>query len=287
MKLPTDDHRLDLAPATTRSHWQATLALGFEHDAGTTRMTERRHCGPLRVQKALYPEHPSVCHAIIVHPPGGVVGGDRLAIKVRLDNGAAALIATPGAGKWYRANGHVSHQTVEIAVAAGAALEWLPQETIFFNDAQVELCTTIDLQHDAQYLGCEILCFGRTAANERFDSGAVRMRTSIQRDGKLIWFEQGAIDATDPMMQSALGMAGKTVCATLLAAGASLSSASIATLREALGADCGVTQMKSLLIVRYLGNSSEAARRVMLTAWKVLRPLMLGRAAVVPRIWNT
>lgn len=282
MKLHTD-----AIPTVTQHNCTARLSLGFANDAGTTRLIERSHFGPLRIQKALYPEHPSVCHAIVVHPPGGVVGGDQLTLKVHVGTTAAALIATPGAAKWYRANGYVSSQDIHLNAALAASLEWLPQETIFFNGAQVKLATTVELAADATYLGCEILCFGRTASGEQFDHGSIRQHTTIRRDGKLIWFEQGRIDGGDAVMHSPLGLAGATVSATLLACGKNLSAAALTSLREALGAEVGVTQMKSVLVVRYLGTTSEVARRIMLTAWQHLRPAMLQREAITPRIWET
>ena len=278
---------LDTLPTGISRHCEARLALGFANDAGTTRLIERSHFGPLRIQKALYPEHPSVCHAVIVHPPGGVVGGDELSINVQVGPDAAALIATPGAAKWYRANGYISKQTVQLTVAPSASLEWLPQETIFFNGAQVRLDTAIELAEDATYLGCEILCFGRTASGEQFEHGSIRQHTTIKRNGKLIWFEQGSIVGGDPFMQSPLGLAGASVSATLLACGKNLSTTLLANLREALGKHAGVSQMKSILVVRHLGNNSEVARRIMLTAWQHLRPAMLQRDAITPRIWET
>jgi len=181
----------DAVPGVGPRHDVARLRLGFSDDAGVTRMTERSHFGPLRVQKPLYPEHPSICHAIIVHPPGGIVGGDELHIDATLGDQAHALLTTPGAGKWYRANGNLSHQYVTLQAAAGARLEWLPQETIFFNEADVRLEHKVTLAVDASYIGGEILCFGRTASGESFTRGSVGQRTSIRRDGKLLWFEQG------------------------------------------------------------------------------------------------
>src|SRR5450830_724427 len=175
------------APTSMASarHEQARLTLGFADDAGTTRMIERSHFGPLRVQKPLYPEHPAVCHAVIVHPPGGILGSDVLNITAHVGDNAHALLTTPGAGKWYRANGFVSQQQVSLRATAGAALEWLPQETIFFNDADVRMEHQVELAADATYIGGEILCFGRTASGESFANGRVSQRTSIRRDGKL------------------------------------------------------------------------------------------------------
>lgn len=278
-------------PSST--HWQASLKLGFADDAGTTRLVRREHDGPLRVQKPLYPEGGQVCHTIIVHPPGGVVGGDELTIELTAGTNASAFVTTPGAAKWYKANGKVSKQSVRLAVEMGATLEWLPQETIFFDAAHVELDHQVTLAAGAAYIGSEILCFGRTASGESFTSGRITQRTSIRQDGKLLWFEQGSLDARGEMMTSPLGLAGKTVCATLIAVGKTLPNEVIKDLRgtgEAMVTKpdlFGATQMKSVLVARYLGDSSEKARQVMTALWRVLRLAMLEREAVAPRIWNT
>ncbi|HYC43751.1 MAG TPA: urease accessory protein UreD [Noviherbaspirillum sp.] len=281
-----------LTAGNTTEPWQAWLALGFARDGDTTRLIERSHYGPLRVQKPLYPEGSDICHAIVVHPPGGVVGGDQLDIHACIGHSANAFITTPGAAKWYKANGRVSRQSVHLNVGDAGCLEWLPQETIFFDAADVQLDTVVELGSEANYLGSEILCFGRTASGERFSSGRVGQRTSIRLHGKLVWFEQGELSGRNAM-SSPLGMAGSTVCATLIGVGKPLPSGALNTLRETCAAELdetgsfGATQMKSVVVVRYLGDSSEVAKKVMTAAWRMLRPLLTGRAAVVPRIWNT
>jgi urease accessory protein len=273
--------------------WQARLSLGFTDDNGTTRLTERTHCGPLRVQKPLYPEGGTVCHTIVIHPPGGVVGGDELALRVRVGDTARACITTPGAAKWYKANGRISKQEVRLEVMAGASLEWLPQETIFFDAAQVELENTIELGPDASYIGGEILCFGRTASGESFASGRVAQRTLIRREGRPVWFEQGTLHAGSAAMTGPLGLCGKTVCATIIGVGKPLPPAGLALLREECAAIAagsgafGATQMKSVVTARYLGDSSETAKQLMMRVWQALRPVIIGRDAALPRIWNT
>lgn len=260
--------------------------LAFGRDRDTTRLVRREHRGPLRVQKPLYPEDPSVCHAIVVHPPGGVVGGDELAVEARLHPGAHALLTSPGAAKWYRANGRVSRQRIDLSVEAGGSLEWLPQETIFFNDAHVELEHHVTLAADASYLGCEILCLGRRASGEAFATGRVGQRTSVRRGGRLLWWEQGAL--TPALLASPLGLAGHTVSAMLLAVGKPVSGDALAALRALADHPCyGVTQLKHVLCVRWLGHDSEAARELMLAAWRIVRPALLGRAAIDLRSWRT
>jgi len=267
--------------------WQARLNLGFADDMGTTRLVERSHSGPLRVQKPLYPEGGAVCHAIVVHPPGGVVGGDELDIAAHVGARAQAFLTTPGAAKWYKANGKVSRQHVRLDVAAGAALEWLPQETIFFDQARVDLDHSITLAGDASYVGCEILCMGRRASGERFNSGRIVQRTQIRRAGKLLWWEQGALDPA--ALRSPFGLDGRSTCATLIAAGAPLPAAVLAEIRNDFADDMqfGASQVKGVFVARHLGDDSEAAREIMLGVWRRVRPHLLGRAAVVPRIWRT
>jgi urease accessory protein len=272
-------------PSTTAPPWQASLRLRFDDDGGTTRLTGRAHRGPLRVQKALYPEGPRSCHVIVVHPPGGVVGGDHLSVEMQLGASTGVLATTPGAAKWYRANGRVSRQDVRLCVGPGAALEWLPQETIFYDDADVVLEHDVELAPDARYIGSEILCFGRRASGESFGGGQVRQRTRIRQGGRAIWWEQGILRGGEAM-RSPLGLAGHTVCATLVAVGKPLPASMLAALR---GADptLGLSQVRNVFVARHLGDDSEAARACLLRVWQVLRPHLLERPARVPRIWNT
>lgn len=297
MKQNTDERLAQAAGSSpsgiSRDHLLATLTLAFERDQDTTRLVQRDHFGPLRVQKPLYPEDPSICHAIVVHPPGGVVGGDELQINAHISNRAHAFLSTPGAAKWYRANGHVSRQQLRLEVEDQAVLEWMPQETILFNGADIQLDTSITLSGQASYMGCEILCFGRTASGENFDHGRVRQRLVIYRDGKPLWLEQGSLLGGSKQMTSPLALAGYSVCANMIAVGTLAPATVLQAIRSAIGdmgldaGKFGATQMKSVTIVRYLGHSSEVAREVMLTAWKICRPALTAHHAVVPRIWNT
>lgn len=272
---------------------QANLSLGFTRDGEVTRLDERSHFGPLLVQKPFYPEGKEVCHVVIVHPPGGIVGGDELTISARVSASANAQITTPGASKWYKANGHTSHQKIRINVSKGGSLEWVPQETIFYNHANVEIDHQVSLEEDAVYVGCEVLCFGRTASGETFNSGQIKQRTGIRRNGKMIWLEQIRLLGESSAMSGSLALAGNTVCATLILTGKAIPQPLIDLAREeavkithGVG-QIGISQLKSIVVARYLGHSSEVARHVMLRVWALFRPEILGRAEMVPRMWNT
>ncbi len=262
--------------------WKAELALRFERAGARSVLAARRHDGPLVVQKPLYPEGGEVCHAIIIHPPAGIAGGDELELSLSAGPGAHALLTTPGAGKWYRSAGAQASQRLQFEVAPGACLEWLPQETIVFDGALATLASEVRLAGDARYLGWEILCLGRTGSGERFGKGEIRLDNRLYRDGKLLWIERGRIDGGGALLDSPAGLQGQPVCATLLAAGAPFDLAACRAI-EGLA----VTQLPGVLVGRYLGNSSEQAKQLFARLWAVLRPALAGREAVEPRIWRT
>jgi len=270
---------MQLAEPVAQS-WKAQLHLGFDKRDGRTVLAERRHDGPLVVQKALYPEGDAVCHAIVVHPPAGIAGGDELELDARAGAGAHALLTTPGAGKWYRSAGAWASQ--KLRFEAAGALEWLPQETIVFDGARARLETEVHLQGDARYLGWEILCLGRTGSGERFGKGEIRLRSRLYRDGKLLWLERGRIEGGGALLDSPAGLQGKPVCATLVAAGP---AADLVACREIEG--IAVTQLPGALVARYLGDSSEQAKKLFARLWTVVRPTLFDREAVAPRIWST
>lgn len=270
-------------------HWRAELELGFERRAGRTVLAKRRHDGPLVVQKPLYPEGDEVCHTIVVHPPAGIVGGDELEVSVQVGAGARALLTTPGAGKWYRSAGPRAWQRLSFEAHDGGHLEWLPQESIVFDGALAEWATDIRLGGTARYIGWEILCLGRTGSGERFARGECRLRTELRRDGKLLWLERGRIDAGGALMGAGAGLAGFPVCGTLAASAPEIPDEAVGLCREQRpsSGEGAVTRLPGVLLARYRGDSSEAARHYFAGLWTALRPVLGGRAAVEPRIWRT
>lgn len=271
--------------------WRARLDLAFERQATTTRLTRREHVGPLRVQKPLYPEGEAVCHTIVLHPPSGIAGGDRLEIGVDVAPHAHALLTTPGAGKWYRSAGPWAEQRLDFSVAADGVLEWLPQESIVFDGARAAMTNHFTLAEGAHFIGMETLCLGRRASGESFAAGELRLETRVERDGRPIWLERGRLAGGDPLLSSPAGLAGFSVSGTLLAVAPGLAPELAAACRGIAPAEAdarhGVTQLPDILVARYLGHSSEAARHWFTQLWRALRPALIGREAHMPRIWNT
>ncbi|HWV88607.1 MAG TPA: urease accessory protein UreD [Burkholderiales bacterium] len=244
--------------------WRARLALEFALQGNKTVLARRGSDGPLVVQKPLYPEGPERCHAIVVHPPGGIAGGDELEISLKTEKNTAALLTTPGAAKWYRSAGPWARQTLRFEVQG--SLEWLPRETIVFDGALAQLETIIQLGAQASYVGWEVVCLGR------FQRGRMKIDTRILQGERMLFVEKGEIEGGGRLMRSPAGLNGRSVFGTL-----------IATSSEKISmAGLAITRLPGLLIARYLGDSSEEALRAFARLWKLLRP-----SAVEPRIWST
>ncbi|MFJ2359691.1 urease accessory protein UreD [Pseudomonas fluorescens] len=277
---------LPLSTALFTPSWHAELELAYARFGDCTRPVQRRHLGPLRVQKHLYAEGPEVCQHIIVHPPGGIAGGDRLNISARVERDAWAQITSPGAAKWYRAAGP-AYQLLELKIAAGATLEWLPQETIVYSAAQAELSTSIELEGDARLFYWDVVALGRPASGERFDLGHFQAHLDIRRDGRLLWHERQRITGNDGLLDSPIGLDGHPVFATLLVTG-EIDAELLERCRSLGHAVRGdLTQLPGLLVARCLASEALLARAWLIDLWRLLRPVLLGREAQPPRIWNT
>ena len=275
---------------TVETGWKARLALEYALRESRTVLARREHDGPLVVQKSLHPEGDAVCHNIILHPPGGIAGGDSLTLEARLGDGSAALLTTPGAGKWYKTMGAAAHVGQRFDIGRGAVLEWLPQPSIVFDRARAETKMEVFLEQDALYIGWDMTCMGRTASGERFNSGELRQRTEVWQQGARLWCEYARLAGDDPMLASQAGMAGCTVSATLIAAGRDIHKDLLEQCRGVAteaGEQSGITALPRVLLARYLGASSEAAMHYFIALWSLLRPALSGRSAVPPRIWNT
>ena len=273
--------------ASDTSGWRASLDVGFVAGNERTQLSGRRHSGPLRVQRPFYPEG-FPCHAYVLHPPGGIVGGDQLAISVDVEAGAHALVTTPAANKFYRSAGPWAVQRQHLRVDDGATLEWLPQEQIAFEAAQADTLTSVDLAPQARFLGWELTCLGRPAAGEGFERGVMRNRLELRRGGRPLLLERNRIDGGSPVLDQPWGLGGYPAMATLVAVGASVGERD--ALREWLaGSDspCAVTLLDDVLVLRWLGSGAQEGLGVLERAWSLLRPRLLGREPSPPRIWRT
>ncbi|MDP5237993.1 urease accessory protein UreD [Uliginosibacterium sp. 31-16] len=277
-------------PHSHQHGWQASLALRVESRTGRSVLAQNRHQGPLRVQKALYPEGDGVCQILMLHPPAGIAGGDQLRIDLEVGTNAHAQLTTPGAGKWYKSLGPLATQDITLNVAAGGKLEWLPQEVIVFDQAKARSSTTISLAEGARAIGWDILCLGRQASGEAFNTGSFRQRLRLQRpDGTPLWQESMHLQGNDTAMRSAVALNGYSTFGTLWLAGITPDAALIEALRALTisSGTYGLSALPQTTIIRAMSDSAEAIRQYFEAVWALARPQLIHREAVPPRIWST
>jgi urease accessory protein len=275
--------------ARARAGWRARLELGFAKADARTRLVRRAHEGPLVVQKPLYPEGDDICQCIVVHPPGGIAGGDDIELRVDVDSGAYAQLTTPGATRWYRSAGADAAQRIVFSVADGGVLEWLPQGTIVFDGAHAATDVRVELAGNASYLGWDVICLGRTESSEQFTKGRWHQRCDILRDGALIWSERMVLGGNSPWLSSPAGLNRAPVFGTFVVMFTTCDDSTLNACRglAPVEGEGTVTRLPGSLVARYRGASSESAHAYFTALWSLVRPVVSGRAAVIPRIWRT
>ncbi|MBG3081658.1 urease accessory protein UreD [Proteus mirabilis] len=270
--------------------WLAEIVLRYDVKRGMTRLTEKRHVGPLMVQRPFYPEQ-GIAHTYLLHPPGGVVGGDKLLINIDVQSEAHALLTTPGATKFYRSAGGVARQIQTLKVASNGFLEWLPQENIFFPDAQVHLETHIHIASTARFIGWEIQCFGRPVLNEWFENGNVKGRFNFYIDEKLTLTESLFVNGLQnkaaamrefPMLGSLYIYPAADELKNLIQQCVEAFSASYNPVIE-----YGLTDVDGILVLRLLGSQTEPMMACFAQVWQTVRQHWLGYCPEPPRIWAT
>lgn len=269
------------------SGWHAQLNLEITYRGDKSVVSNSKQKGPLSIQSPFYPEK-EVCHLYLLHPPAGIVSGDKLQLNITAKNKGTALITTPGATKFYRSNGLLAEQHQGFRIFDNSTLEWLPQETIYFPSANAKLNTTVHLEGSGSYIGWEINCLGLPANEKDFADGQAQICFSLFRDKQPLLLESIKISKAKRSYQAAF-LQDQPILGSLVASGGS--EQLIELLREKLlpakNGNWATTLLNDILVLRYLGKSTNEVRELFVQAWKTIRPHIRGKEAVIPRIWNT
>jgi urease accessory protein len=296
MNSPLDPKLVDTVSMKNSSSWQARLSLSFAQRSRGVRLVKCEHEGPLYVQKAFYPEGPDCAHVYLLHPPGGLVTGDTLTISVEAQANSHALLTTPGAGRVYKArdDGGVQTQNLQINVNENATVEWFPLETILFPSAQARMKTRVDLSEHANFIGWEVTCLGLPANAVTFDSGSVFQSMQVWREGRILLNESLVIDQDDSALLTAnAGLRSMPVHGLMIAGPFNDNSQNLIDALRLLQEQTdtneflATSQNGEFITVRYLGCCTEKARKLFTQAWALIRPELIQKKAVAPRIWAT
>lgn len=280
--------------------WRGQLDLHYWRDGERT-TAQDRHDGPLRVLQRLYPEGDAICHHVLVHPPGGVAGGDTLLMNAQLDAGSHAVITTPGATRFYKSAGEQAHQVLQARLEDHARLEWLPLETLAYPDCLATNRMQFNLAPTAQMMGWDVLALGLPAAGQSFDQENGRGQSSFTQEIEIpgVWLERGTVTGRDTLLlDSPLGWDGKRVMGTMwFAAGVALPRQLSDSLLEAarerisqheLSTQAGATLAHDqVIVVRALAERVEPLMNLLVQIWSTWRSLAWGVEPTPPRVWRT
>jgi urease accessory protein len=269
--------------------WHGSLRLVFAREGEATQLMHEHVQAPLKVQRPFYPEGVEVCHSTILHTAGGIVGGDRLSLNIHLKPNAQALVTTPAAAKVYRTNGLEARQTVQVEVAPGACLEWLPLETIVFNQALYRQDMRVELAPGAHWISWEITRFGRSARGEQFLEGNWRSHTEVWQQGRPLWCDRQWLPGSEETFYSPHGLSGFPVVGSFVWIGQAVEPELVEKVRNLWvdgAAEVGVSRLMSGLLCRYRGSSTIEARQWFISVWNLVRPLYLQRPVCIPRVWQ-
>lgn len=300
-----DDMAFVLPPATVRlaPSWLAELELGFAVRGHKTVLSRCRHQGPLGAQRAFYPEQDGCAHVYLLHPPAGIVSGDELRISASLDKGSRALLTTPGANRFYRARGQCDasdrqSQYCSLQIKADAVLEYLPLETLIYNQANAVNRLEIKLEDSACYMGWEVLCLGLPHIQQPFKQGKLQQVTTLYHNNKPLFHDRMLLSAMDSLHQQRIALGGRHVVGNFIICAGSLldQPKQLALLvdelrtylnNKQLEQQFAVTEIQGVVVIRHLGDSSEHCRETFHQLWGCARQFVLHKTANSPRIWYT
>ena len=277
--------------SSTSKPWIGKLDLQYSHQEGTTKLSQAIAQAPLKIQRAFYPEGPGFCHSVILHTAGGIVGGDHLVQTIELDANSQVLLTTAAASKVYRSQGDRSQQIITLNLGEKAYLEWLPQETVIFNEAIYQQELRVELGENACFCGWEITRLGRTARGEQFLAGDWRSRIEIWQAGRPLWIDLQGLQGSLEIINSPNGLNQKAIVATFIWLG-QVVSAEILTEARKLGqflvkeGEMGVTQTQKVgLLCRYRGSSTTEVKQYFEAIWGLLRQSYRDRPPIRARVW--
>jgi urease accessory protein len=270
------DPRGDLAG---RQRARAEARASFARVGARTEPARLFETGGLRWR---FPRSSNPCEAALVNTGGGVAGGDSYSVSLTLSEDAEVEASTPSAERIYRSDGPAATITTRLALAPGARLFWLPQETLVFEGARLERRLEVETSGEAEVLIAETLVFGRLAMGETRIDASVRDSWRVRRDGRLVFADETRIDHAGATLDRKAVGAGARALSTIVASSPTI-EARLPDLRAALdaagsGVESGASAFDGLIVARVLAASFDQLRMGLVAS-------IIALGGRKPRLW--
>lgn len=277
---------------TSSFNWHGKLEITYQNRDNQTQILSNYSQAPFKIQSPFYPEGKNICHSIILHTAGGMVGSDILSQKITLNDNCKTLITTPSAAKIYKTNGKIATSNILIKIHDNACLEFLPQENIIFNGAVYQQNYRVELGENSHYFHWEINRFGRTARGEKFTQGDWKSATEIWQKDQFLFGDRQWLPGNEQICNNINGLAGQSIIGTLYLIGElpnydhiKKQIRSLWNHRKTQG-EAGVTHLIKGILCRYRGNSMDEVKTWFIDVWDILRLHYLDRHKTIPRVWQ-
>ncbi len=264
------------SPVQERSHGAARLA--FRRRGGWTRLEGLHQSGSAKAFVHPAATGPDV---VFLNTSGGMTGGDRLSYALTLAEGCRVTATTQTAERAYRSADGVAEVEVCHELGPGAHLDWLPQETILFDNSALTRTTTVALAAGASCLMLEAVVLGRAAMGETVRTLSLADRRRVTRQGvpvlhEPLALETAALQAGSGVLQGARAFASLA----LIAQGAESRLPVVRAVLDEPGVNAGASGFDGKLTLRLMAADGWPMRR------QILRVLEVLRDGPLPRVWQ-
>lgn len=271
----------DAMPSPQMQRSFGTAKAAFSLRGGRTALDDLAQVGSA---KAMLPKVFSATPEVVfLNTSGGLTGGDSLTYALNIGAGAQVMATTQTAERAYASTSEAARVQVAMQVGAGGHLDWLPQETILFEDAHLSRQTHIDLAEDASALLVESLVLGRQAMGEAPRAARLTDQRIIRRQGRPFWAETLRVDAgvlAQAVSPALLGGAHALAVVAYIAQGAEDVAAKLRALPVQDGAAMAVSGWNGRCIIRITATDGWPLRA------QIIRVITTLRTAPMPRVWQ-
>jgi urease accessory protein len=256
------------------------IALAVDSALDVSRRKRVHEAGSLRVR---FPngDRPDMLEAVIVNTAGGMAGGDKFDIEMKVGIDAGLTVTTAAAEKIYRSLAPDSEIDVKLEIGRGGRLAWLPQETIVFDQVRLRRSIDVNLAPGADLLLAEAIVFGRSAMGEAVLHGKFLDRWRVKVDGALVFAETVRLDGTiaKTLAQTAIAAGGVAVASVLKIPGGDKDVAAVRAIADGFNGEVAASAWNGHAVVRLAAQSGATLRRDFMAVLATLS------GAPLPRLW--
>lgn len=269
---------------------ETTAHKAFQRSSGAARLQLRRSMNSDRLaglhqsgSAKVFLHRLPAPQAVFLNTSGGLTGGDSLRYQIGLEGPVSLAASTQTAERAYASISGEASVEVSLSLDAGARLDWLPQETLLYDNSSLRRSTRVFMAKDASLLLWEMVVLGRPAMGERPQYLSFSDRRLVTCADVPVWAESLRVTPDTLVQRQGAAILGPANCFATLAFIDPEAEAMAASVRQCLDpglCEWGLSAWQSRLILRLTGADSWKMRKQFARIYTCLRQKAL------PRVWQ-